>query len=56
MFVTVSIGAATVQPDPRLDSATLVATADLALYAAKAADRDRTVAAGQGEVLTRSVR
>ncbi|HEY5249173.1 MAG TPA: diguanylate cyclase, partial [Dermatophilaceae bacterium] len=44
-IVTVSIGTATLYPGPAPSSASLVAEADLALYAAKAAGRDRTVAA-----------
>jgi diguanylate cyclase (GGDEF)-like protein len=42
--VTVSIGAATLYPDPAPHSASLVAQADVALYAAKAAGRNCTVA------------
>jgi len=44
-LVTVSIGAATMYPDPTPRSASLVARADTALYAAKAAGRDRAVGA-----------
>jgi len=43
--VTVSIGAATLYPGPGPDPASLLAQADVALYAAKAAGRDCTVAA-----------
>jgi len=51
-FVTVSIGVATTYPGPVPHPASLVAEADLALYAAKAAGRDCVIAA-QGEVVER---
>jgi diguanylate cyclase (GGDEF)-like protein len=47
-FVTISIGAATVYPDSSPRSASLVAQADAALYAAKADGRDCIVAAAGG--------
>lgn len=40
--VTVSIGVATMVPEPQADSAQLLAAADLGLYAAKASGRNRT--------------
>ena len=43
--VTVSLGVATMPSDAR-DNVALVAAADKALYAAKAAGRDRAVLAG----------
>jgi diguanylate cyclase (GGDEF)-like protein len=46
-FVSVSIGVATVRPaDPGSTSATLLTTADAAMYAAKAAGRDRVMGDG----------
>jgi diguanylate cyclase (GGDEF)-like protein len=49
--VTVSVGAATAYPDPSPNAVSLVADADVALYAAKAAGRDRVIAA-EGGLLT----
>ncbi len=50
-LVTVSIGVATAYPDPLPSWTSLIADADVALYAAKAAGRDRVVAA-EGGLLT----
>jgi diguanylate cyclase (GGDEF)-like protein len=47
-WVTVSIGIAAARPDATNDSSALVAAADRALYAAKAAGRNRIVSAPDG--------
>jgi diguanylate cyclase (GGDEF)-like protein len=47
--VTVSIGVATLVPGPGMRSAQLLAAADEAAYAAKAAGRDRIMLAGAGQ-------